>query len=128
MDTTLASPKLLTLVLAATVTMGLSGPAHAEASQPSAPFQTVSYAGLDLDKPADARLLLRKIRLAAETVCGPEPAGSSLHPRAQHAWRACTTEAVDRAVADVGAPLLVALHTGQAPAGQTPVRQALASR
>lgn len=129
MDTTLPSPNRASVILSAVLAVGFAGalaaPASAETSRPAAQpaAQSVSYAGLDLASPGDARLILRRIKVAAASVCGPEPAVSSLHPRAQHDWRACTTGAVDRAVADLGAPLVIAMHNGQLPVGP-----ALASR
>jgi UrcA family protein len=127
MDTRLPFPKpafaILPMVALGALALGgaLSAPAFADAPRPE--VLAVSHAGLDLNQPADARVLIRRIEAAATTVCGPAPASSSLLPRAMHDYRDCVSGAVDRAVADLGAPLVVAIHTGR-----TPVSSNFASR
>ena len=72
--------------------------------------QTVSYAGLDLTKPAGAEILYKRIRQAAFTVCGgyESPVTWSYTYKSR-----CFKTAVDEAVAKVNSPLLSALHQNQ---------------
>ena len=68
--------------------------------------QMVSYADLDLGHEAGARALLTRITGAAKLVCSPEPR----ELKDAKPYRACTRQAVDRAVADVNNPAVSALH------------------
>jgi len=101
------------LVLAAATCAALAlsalAPASAHAAAPAA--QRVSYADLNLDSERGARLLLRRIRAAAETVCHAGSAPLSL--RAWQAARACARQATGRAVAQVNDPTLTALYEGR---------------
>ena len=76
---------------------------------------TVSFRDLNLSTPAGAATLYRRIKSAAESVCGYEETDF----RAQISWRACVRRAVDDAVAKVNSPQLTALHTGRSPAPVT---------
>ena len=69
------------------------------------PHQVVSYADLDLDKPADAAILLVRIESAARNVCGLRRAGLMPLAIAQR-LEVCVEEATARAIADVSAPRL----------------------
>lgn len=95
----------------------VTGVATAQTSQPVA---AVTYADLDLSTKDGAQTLLKRIDDAALGICGPAPVHSPLTPTANTLHERCLREAVDGAVAKVGAPLLTALHTGTAePAGAT---------
>lgn len=128
MDTKLTSPNrsaLLTDILSAAIAVGavflavgsMTGSAQAQTSARTA--ATVSYADLDLSTQDGARALLKRINIAAKEACGPEPVMSPLTPAAPTLHERCITQAADKAVAEVNAPLVVALHTGQPqPAGE----------
>jgi UrcA family protein len=85
--------------------------ASAQTTQPTA---AVTYADLDLSTKDGAQTLLKRIDDAALGICGPAPVHSSLTPTANTLHERCLREAVDGAVAKIGAPLLTALHTGTA--------------
>lgn len=70
---------------------------------------TVSYADLDLSKPAGAKTLYSRIKRAARNVCSPY---DSIHFR--RAWRDCLDQAITNAVAEVNRPTLAALHAEKA--------------
>ncbi|RYG34259.1 MAG: UrcA family protein [Burkholderiales bacterium] len=131
MDTNLPSPKLsgskrtasndtglLTNVFSAAIAIGavvlavgsMSGVAQAQTA--AKPATAVSYADLDLSTHDGARVLLKRINSAAKEACGPAPVMSPLTPAAATLHDRCVEQAADKAVADVNAPLLVALHTG----------------
>jgi len=79
----------------------------ARASDDGLPTQRVSYADLDISKPAGAKVLYGRIVAAARHVCaldGNRDLGSMQ-------WvNQCTDRAIDKAVKDVGAPALSALR------------------
>lgn len=66
---------------------------------------TVSYADLDLSKPAGAKTLYSRLKRAARTVCSPF---DSNHNRRE--FRDCYDLALTNAVADINRPTLAALH------------------
>ncbi len=97
----------------AAVTAGLAqaevSPLKADATaRPSA--ESVVYADLDLSTPDGARVLLKRIDLAARRICGPGPSHSPLEPRAAAYYRNCVVASVDAAVAGVGSPMLAVMH------------------
>jgi UrcA family protein len=59
----------------------------------------VSYADLDLSHPEGMTALKARIEMAAGKVCGPEPDIHSLGKR--RAYRTCTTQAFDNAIASI---------------------------
>ncbi len=70
----------------------------------------VGYGDLDLDTERGAAALQRRIAAAARQVCGaPSPRDLRLHRMAQE----CMSEAISRAVDDVGSPRLAKLHAGR---------------
>jgi UrcA family protein len=69
----------------------------------------VSYADLNLSKPADAAVLYTRLRLAAGSVCG-EYDIRDLRSTQLHA--ACAQRALSAAVASVNQAELTALHAG----------------
>lgn len=75
---------------------------------------TVSYADLDLSTETGARTMLQRIRLTARDMCGSEPVHSPLTPRAPTQFRNCVIDAVDSAVAGLGAPLVASLNNTEA--------------
>jgi UrcA family protein len=75
---------------------------------------TVSYADLDLSTEAGARTMLQRIRFTAREMCGSEPVHSPLTPRAPTQFRNCVIDAVDSAVAGLGAPLVASLNNTEA--------------
>jgi UrcA family protein len=70
----------------------------------------VSYAELDLTKPAGAQTLYERIKKAAYTVCGAydSPMAWNYPAKTQ-----CLKTAIDDAVAKVNSPLLTSLHRNE---------------
>ena len=85
-------------------------PERIPASQIS--HEQVVYSDLNLSTQDGARALLKRLDNAAKRVCGAEPSRSPLQPRLVIAYERCVSDAVDASVAQVNAPLVVALHTG----------------
>ncbi len=113
---TRATPALavvLRTALATAATLLLTiGPALAE---PSAVQTKVSYGDLDLQSPAGAAALYRRISSAARRVCD---AGDSRDLRAQQAARRCRETAVATAVATIDSPQLAVLHAARVHRGR----------
>lgn len=109
------------IALAITICVGLPSGTSALAGQAARGEMrvVVSYGDLDTSRPAGARVLINRLRVAASQVCGGEPYIRDLTSRAR--YRTCTRQAMDVAVASIGAPLVVALY------GE-PVLEALAQR
>ena len=144
MDTNLPSPKrtalketnLLTNIFSAAIAIGavglaigsMTGIAQAQTTPKQITAQ-VSYADLDLSTHDGARALLKRINSAAKETCGPAPVMSPLTPAAPGHYDRCVEQAADKAVAQLNAPLVVALHAG-APvnADKTPVNDQFAAR
>jgi UrcA family protein len=80
----------------------------ARAEQPQVVQATVSYADLDLSKPAGAQTLYKRIKGAAARVCGSHGRYTTLEPRS--VWHKCFDTAVANAVAQIDRPTLTALH------------------
>ena len=86
---------LLGAIAATAATVAFASPAAAQTDDKVA---VVSFAGLDLAKPADAARLDNRLRAAARDVCGPDQANDiRLHRQAME----CQKEALSRANADV---------------------------
>jgi UrcA family protein len=69
---------------------------------------TVHFGDLNLDQPAGAAVLYRRIRNAAEHVCGSlQPPGSNIP---SIAWRTCVADSVERSVIAVDRQALTAYY------------------
>ena len=76
----------------------------------------VRFGDLNLERPAGVAVLYRRLKLAAKHVCGePEHPGSAI---ISVAWRACVTQAVERAVVKVDRPVLTAYYREHTASGQ----------
>jgi UrcA family protein len=88
------------------------GTAFADAAQPKTLDRDpvhVRYDDLNLANPEGARVLYRRISVAARQACGPNFA--QWYPSVRRGWKDCYKATVDHAVDQVNAPMLTALHT-----------------
>jgi UrcA family protein len=83
----------------------------ASAAADALPTQRVSYADLDISKPAGAKVLYRRIDAAAHQVCVFD---ASRDLRVAERERACVNGAIDKAVKDVNSAALSELHAANA--------------
>jgi UrcA family protein len=74
-----------------------------------APSKTVRFSDLDITKSDGAKVLYRRIRAAAQDVCG---LSGGTDPILRMALNGCIEKAVDKAVKDVNAPMLTQLRFG----------------
>ena len=83
----------------------------ASAGDDALPSRRVSYADLDISKPAGAKVLYRRIEAAAHQVCGFEGMkGLAATDRS----RACIDQAITAAVTQVNSVALSDLHSAHA--------------
>jgi UrcA family protein len=82
--------------------------AYSASAEPKAKAQTVSFADLDLSKPAGAQTLYKRIKAAARHVCGPVDNYTFVTPAS--AFRQCYAKAIADAVAQIDRPSLTVLH------------------
>jgi UrcA family protein len=69
---------------------------------------TVHFGDLNLNQPAGVAVLYRRIRHAAEHVCGvPQLPGTNIP---SHSWRTCVADSIERAVIAVDRPALTAYY------------------
>jgi UrcA family protein len=108
------SSKVAVWIYAAVLVVAGTGRHDALAATSEAPSAgdlaqiTVRFGDLNLDQPAGAAALYRRIRLAAEHVCGdPRPPGSFIP---SHFWRSCVAQAIERSVIAVDRPALTAYY------------------
>jgi UrcA family protein len=86
---------------------------------------TVHFGDLNIDQPAGAAVLYRRIQYAAQRVCGePQLTGSHV---VSPDWRRCVAQAVDRAVVAVDRPALTAYHRVHTPPSDRGSSMALAA-
>ncbi len=90
--------------------------AAADQAGENLPQTTVHFGDLNLDQPSDVATLYRRIRLAAESVCGERllPGHFIISPH----WRGCVAQAVQRAIASVNRPALTAYYRAQTTASK----------
>ena len=90
--------------------IGILGMAQANAAPrvETAPQTAVSYSDLDLSREAGAQVMLSRLKAASSVVCGGWPDGRDLGR--VMTYRSCTKNAMDAAVAKLGAPKVSALY------------------
>jgi len=84
-----------------------SGLCAATAAADEVDSVTVSYADLDLSKPAGVQMLYQRIKAAAHKVCSPL---EDRQLQRMQQWRDCYETAVANAVTTINRPTLTALH------------------
>lgn len=67
----------------------------------------ISIAGLDTHSESGARVILRRVKFAAGTVCGPAP----VHVEPYKPYKTCVRDVTKRTVASLNSPLLTAMLT-----------------
>jgi UrcA family protein len=108
MNVTQHTIRAATFFLAGAITLSALQ-ATARAADNSLPTRTVSYADLDITKPAGAKILYHRITAAANEVCGYGTYGDMSSRQRQYD---CVQASVNKAVKDVDSPALSALRPG----------------
>ena len=97
-------------LLIALVPMLLAVPTIAQAEPVSSRRVAISTSGVDLASAAGAAALLQRVRDAADRGCQVDP----LWDRWSKDFHRCRTDTVAAAIAKLDAPLVTALHRGDA--------------
>jgi UrcA family protein len=109
METTQVTKIILTTVIAAVLAAG-AGSAMASGIGDSNTVSTVvHYADLNLANPADAQVMLTRIKAAARNVCEPRPTTILEYDE----WRSCVAQATKGGVSRLSAPMVTAAYTGK---------------
>lgn len=95
--------------VAALTVLGFGVAAHGE-TEPNKLSVKVSVIDLNLNSEAGARVALRRIRNAANLICGDEPNARVLNRSTL--YHTCLRSTVDDAVASVRKPMLTAVNQG----------------
>ena len=100
--------RFLVAALASGVSLLLGAPALAQSPSEKPLTSVVHFSDLDLTRAEGARVLLGRLQHAARAVCSPEADSRDLYRISR--YESCLKESMDRAVADVHAPLVSALY------------------
>ena len=100
--------RFLVGALASGVSLLLGTPALAQPSSEKPPRTVVHFSDLDLTRAEGARVLLGRLQHAARAVCSSAADAKDL--KRISLYESCLKESMDRAVADVHAPLVSALY------------------
>jgi UrcA family protein len=113
--------QVLTQIIAAAVMLaGLCFGAHADTSADRRPDHiagrsAVYYGDLNLNDELDARIMLQRIEGAAKKACGGHATFSSYTGSLEHTYEECRGKAIQRAVKELGAPLVMRIYTEAMP-------------
>ena len=108
---------VLTQIFAATVMLAaLCFGAHADTSTDGSPThitgrRAVYYGDLNIVTEQGAKILLQRIELAAKKACGGHAAFSSYTGSLDHTFEECRSEAVQRAVKQLGAYMVTRIYS-----------------
>jgi UrcA family protein len=108
MNTTIRT-KIYTAISCVMGTAALCTALSTSVEAEDAPSKTVRFSDLDITKSDGAKVLYRRIRAAAQDVCG---LSGGTDPILRMALNGCIEKAVDKAVKDVNAPMLTQLRFG----------------
>ncbi len=113
--------RISTAIFAAAMMLAaLSFRAHADTSTNG--FRTftpgrgaVYYGDLNLDTEQDAKIMLERIERAAKKACGGHPTFGSYTHLPDHTFEECRTEAIQRTVKQLGAPMVTRIYSESRP-------------
>jgi UrcA family protein len=105
------------IVAAAVMLAALSFGAHADTSSPThiTGQGVVYYGDLNLNTEQDAKILLQRIERAAKKACGGHAAFSTYTGGLDPTFEECRGNAVQRAVKQLGAPLVTRIYFEEKP-------------
>ena len=114
----LSTPILTAAVMLAALCFG----AHADTSTDGSPTHitgrsVVYYGDLNLNAEQDAKIMLQRIERAAKKACGGHPTFSSYTGALDRTYEECRGEAIQRAVKELGAPLVMRIYSESAGPG-----------
>lgn len=77
--------------------------------------RVVYYGDLNLNAEQDAKIMLQRIERAAKKACGGHATFSSYTGSLDHTFEECRTKAIQRAVKQLGAPLVTRIYSEARP-------------
>jgi UrcA family protein len=94
--------------------------AHADTSTDGSPTnitgrRVVYYGDLNLNAEQDAKIMLQRIERAAKKACGGHATFSSYRGSLDHTFEECRGEAIQRAVKQLGAPMVTRIYSEARP-------------
>ena len=99
-------------VLTAVVALGFAAASQSAFAQSDDTVSVkVSFADLNPSTDAGAKVMLRRIRNAANSICGPAPTNPI--DRMMGPYDTCIKETVSQAVSQLNSPLVTALYSGK---------------
>jgi UrcA family protein len=106
--------------VAAVILAALSFGAHADTSTDGPPTNitgrsVVYYGDLNLNVEQDAKIMLQRIERAAKKACGGHATLSSYTGSLDHTFEECRGKAIQRAVKQLGAPLVTRIYSEARP-------------
>lgn len=104
---------LLCSLTTLSIAPGCLGTAYAADALPS---NNVSYADLNLSRPADVQVLYRRLKIAAAGVCEREPEPWEMSKYAH--WKRCYEPALHNAVIQIDVPALLSLYRSETSANE----------
>jgi UrcA family protein len=113
--TSLLSARALALSLVSALALASAATTQAApvSNDPDIVTIAVPTADLNLASEAGAKTLVSRIHVAAETICGVEPA--TIQFDRHRIYEACVKATVDRTVATLDNPVVTAANTGNGP-------------
>jgi UrcA family protein len=94
---------------AAVMLAALSFGAHADTPSPGR--SVVYYGDLNIETEQDAKIMLQRIERAAKKACGGHPTFSTYTGSLDHTFEECRSEAIQRTVKQLGAPVVTRIYS-----------------
>jgi UrcA family protein len=112
----ISTPIFAAAVMLAAVSFG----AHADTSKDGPGItlrgrSVVYYGDLNIETEQDAKILLQRIERAAKKACGGHPTFSTYTGSLDHTFEECWGESMQRAVKQLGAPIVMRIHSEARP-------------
>lgn len=102
--------RLFTAACAAALVFAAAAPAFAQWRLES---RLVTFGDLNLNSPEGADVLIRRIQMAADVVCGDRPGPEGIAER--YSVRGCEIETTEYAIHNVGHPMVIGRYYGYTP-------------
>lgn len=107
--------RISTQIFAAAVMLAaLSFDARADTPSPGSSVRgrsVVYYGDLDIETEQDAKVMLQRIERAAKKACGGQPTFSTYTGSLDHTFEECRSEAIQRIVKQLGAPVVTRIYS-----------------
>jgi|SRR5580692_4646237 UrcA family protein len=108
----IATPIFAAAVMLAALSFGARADTSTDGQPPSTTGRSAVYFGdLNLNAEQDAKIMLQRIERAAKKACGGHATFSSVTGSLDHTFEECRGEAIQRAVKQLGAPLVTRIYS-----------------